>query len=919
MSALFKPAIALMNRLKYPQKFLLVGFLLVIPLIIALNQFVIQINKDVDFADKEQLGALYSVPLVEFLRAVQYHSSLSSAYLGGPNPVHPTIMNGIIKAQDEVAARIAEVDRIDSQLGSRLAVTEKWAKLKLDWEALRNSVIALQPERAIEEHDLIIADVLSLVVDVGNNSNLILDPDIDAYYLMDAIINKLPVLAQYLSQMRTHGARDVAQKFITPEEKTRLIILAGLADSTLRANRKGYEYAFGVAPNLRGALQDSINSASTAVAEFMALLDRQLINPPNNVITLDLRDFWRSADTAVNSVSVLYNRVSPELYDLLQQRIDRLVGRRNIIIAVTIVGLTLAVYLFWAFYLAVKQTIAALDQSSKRMVSGQMDEVVKLQNRDELAQVANAFNNVAMELITARDRALEANRAKSTFLANMSHELRTPLNAIIGYSELLQEEFEDAGNDEHTPDLKKIQGAARHLLGLINDILDLSKVEAGKAELHLEDFDVPTMIKDVMTTVTPLIQKNNNVLEVNLAPDVDIIYADLTKVRQVLFNLLSNATKFTHEGKIQLDIQHETIGGKPFVVFRVMDSGIGITDDQMARLFRDFSQGDASTTRKYGGTGLGLSISRRFCQMMGGDITVASEAGKGSVFTVRLPIRVVKQEIAPAPSVAPRERKPAALPANAATVLVIDDDRSVHELMTRFLNREGYRVETAPSGQAGLQKARQLKPDIIILDVMMPGMDGWSVLTALKNDPQLAPIPVVLATMLSDKDMGYALGAAEYMTKPVQREKLLAILEKYRCKQAFCKVLVVEDDDVTREMVARTLQKEGFYVYEARNGREAIECMEESLPGMILLDLMMPEMDGFEFVAEMQKKEGWRLIPVVVVTARDLTVDDRRRLNGHVHQIIQKGAYNREELLAHIRQLVARLGKTAPAANPERV
>jgi signal transduction histidine kinase/CheY-like chemotaxis protein len=611
---------------------------------------------------------------------------------------------------------------------------------------------------------------------------------------------------------------------------------------------------------------------------------------------------------------------------------------------VAIAGGGLAVLLCLVGVIASRATrpIVKLERSAKALERAnfdpsELDSMVR--RRDESGRLARAFQSMAREirsreeslaewnrnlestvtertrdLVKAREAAEEASRTKSSFLANMSHELRTPMNAIIGYSEMLLEEAEDLEQEGFIPDLKKIHGAGKHLLGLINDMLDLSKIEAGKMTVYLEDFDISAMVGEVAATIQPLVAKNGNELVVNSPASLGKMRADITKVRQTLFNLLSNAAKFTNNGKVTLAVSIEDRAGAPQVFFRGADTGIGMTAEQMGKLFQAFVQADASTTRKFGGTGLGLAISRRFCQMMGGDITVTSEMGKGTVFTAVVPVRAV-DETAGAKTASAKMSPAAPAPlaesisGDAPLILIVDDDPAVVDLLSRNLTRDGYRVRSVMDGREAVRLAKELQPRVITLDVMMPSMDGWSVLTALKADSATHDIPVVMVTIVDDRQIGFALGAADYITKPVDRDRLSAVLARYAKADAARLALVVDDLTDNRDLLRRALEGQGWSVVEAENGKEGLKRVDERIPGLILLDLMMPVMDGFEFLRELRARPGGRDVPVVVVTAKELSNDERAWLRNGVENIVQNNGTKAEELLTDLLSKIAAVSK----------
>ncbi|HIE02382.1 MAG TPA: response regulator [Thiotrichaceae bacterium] len=427
-------------------------------------------------------------------------------------------------------------------------------------------------------------------------------------------------------------------------------------------------------------------------------------------------------------------------------------------------------------------------------------------------------------------------------------------------------------------------------------------------DLYLETFQVETLVNEVIATIQPLADNKANHLEIHLVKPLGEITADLTKTRQILFNLLSNAAKFTEDARICLQVKreaaHEGLMREESICFCIKDEGIGMTPEQQQKLFQPFSQVDASTTRRFGGTGLGLAITKQFTEMMGGQISVESEFGSGSRFSIYLPVQVNLELVT---LQQPKKAQFDKLTTEVhSIVLVIDDDSITRELLKNYLSQLGYSVAVAADGETGIKLAKKLRPDAILLDVRMPGMDGWRVLSTLKKDSLLSDIPVIMTSIEEELNQGYALGATDYLVKPVESNQLGAILNKYHVGDESQRlVMVVEDDVINRELVAKIIKQEGWRVFKAENGRVALEHLEDKKPALILLDLLMPEMDGFEFVAHLRQNPKWRNIPVVVLTSTKLSTADQARLQGYVETIFQKESYNRDDLLELIQKQVA--------------
>ncbi len=531
--------------------------------------------------------------------------------------------------------------------------------------------------------------------------------------------------------------------------------------------------------------------------------------------------------------------------------------------------------------------------TSKRLEDKSLIQI--LYDITDLKQREEDLEKTVTQLNKAKEEADHASSAKSQFLANMSHELRTPLNAIIGLSEMVREDAEDDGNEDYIEPLERINSSSNHLLNLINDILDLSKIEAGKIDLYYEDYRLDVLLKEVVNTSMTLIEKKNNKISSKINTEIGSVKIDVTRTKQILLNLISNAAKFCENGQIDLSAELVNKEGSEFICMEVKDNGIGMTEAQLEKLFTAFTQADASTTRKYGGTGLGLTIIENLAQIMGGEVQVKSEYGKGTKVSVfikegtideigELDSKTIGQSIKIKSKESSKREK--------RLVLVIDDDPTVRDLMVRNLEKNGFDVFQATDGEQGIKMAKELKPDVITLDILMPHIDGWSVLSSLKADPTTSQIPVIMASILDEKKKGFSLGAADYLSKPIERERLLNSIKKHIGDGVANKIMVIEDNDDLRFAIKESLISEEFEVLEASNGQQALEMLREQPHlelDLILLDLIMPIMNGFEFL-EIFKSEFKDIAPIVVLTGANLDKKAKEYLKSETIRILNKSS-----------------------------
>ena len=632
MQRAMSPAIALMNRLKYPQKFLLISFVFAVPLIIVISQYLVNVEYDIRFNSKEQLGLRYNAPLVDLLALVERHAALASATRSGATGLNENIQ----ALQGDIAAQIEIVDAVDAELGGVLDTSASWSAVKQNWQTLQISVPSLGAADSIEQHIALTGQILALITESGNNSNLILDPDIDSYYLMNSVITTLPQTIEYFSQLRTYGMSLIASGIVTPADEARLTILVGLARTALEANTRSYNYAFDFNPSLEIRLADANVNHQQGHNTFLGTLDTSVLERTPNAMS---ETFFTQSSQVLDNSFVLYHQVSDALDGLIQERVDAFVNGRTFVVTVALLALAGTVYLFAGFYLSVKKTIAALDQASERIVSSYVTGDLVLESRDELAQAAVAFNNVAKRLDLARREAVEATRMKDLFLATMSHELRTPLNAMIGFLHLMI--YSGQMDEDNVHMAQRSLANTQRLLTLINNILDLSRIATGGLEIVPDTIAPRHVAAGLYNDLKLLAQEKGLRLELEVDQTLpETINHDEARISQIVINLVGNAIKFTEAGTIDLEFKRHD----DRLMIQVSDTGVGIPQSKQHLIFDDFFQVDSTSTRQQQGAGLGLAIVKRLVLLMNGTINLVSNVGQGSTFTVELPLDLPRYE-----------------------------------------------------------------------------------------------------------------------------------------------------------------------------------------------------------------------------------------------------------------------------------
>jgi signal transduction histidine kinase/DNA-binding response OmpR family regulator len=928
---LLLPARWLMDRLTYPRKFALVSLLFVLPLVAVLYFLLAEINNGVEFAQKEIKGN-------EYLRTVRHlqHEVGEGQYLATLYAQNKTVLRpDLVRQQSRIDDVVAHLLKVDKDLDQALNTASPLAVLQENHRFLRGQLFGSDDKLAPALHKQLLRDVGKLNAHVGDTSNLILDPQLDSYYLMDTMLLKLPASADLLVELRMLLAGITNRGFIRPDERSEFARLAGLLESEAQNVSNGLKVSYS---NTRSAdLATQLNSEASVYDQNLIRLVKSLRIELE--ASTDLTGMTARIDGHISEAKqanwALADRVSVELDKLFAARIHSLERKQQWTVAFSVVSLALVAYLLLAFYASVMGIVKRLRSASERMRTGDFSDTLTLETRDELGQVANAFNTVALrlreekhqadeessraraaeaevreheqQLVASREEALAAVRAKAAFLATMSHEIRTPLNGVVGMSTLLGE---TQLNPEQRDYLQTIRLSSDQLLGVINDILDFSKIESGKLDLESEPLALRNAVEEACDIAAPRAREKGLELIIDM-PEPRAgglpagVLGDVTRLRQVLINLINNAVKFTEKGEVAIHVRllHDANDkGHPVIEFRVTDTGIGIPPERVTQLFQAFTQVDASTTRKYGGTGLGLAISKRIVELMGGEIGVESELGKGSTFwfTMAGPVADVAPAFGPSDASMLRGRR----------ALVVDDNATNIRILRRQLQLWGMEVASADSGAQALEVLDPAVgavsvawvPDIIVTDMHMPEMDGVTLAQQIKTRPLVRGIPLVMLSsgFMPTGEAGAALFAARLL-KPARQNQLFDTLARClshdpaahkKAEMATVDVtknitiMVADDNAVNLKVASAMLRKLGYGIVTTTDGRETVEVLAAAMRnhpvgspppfGAILMDVNMPDVDGLQATRQIRAAWGNLSPPIIAVTAA-ATDDDRAR------------------------------------------
>jgi signal transduction histidine kinase/CheY-like chemotaxis protein len=718
-------------------------------------------------------------------------------------------------------------------------------------------------------------------------------------------------LATLQQKAATYRALQDQNSTIREQVAARTSLFPGVAvpsdedvESTLRQSRQSYDLRRRVAVE-GGDERELVAGIRADYEQFVAVMENAIeLNRAGRATEgqqLQREEAVRISERMAAATEQLARSAEGRIAALVSENNADYTDSRLIFLVAAAAAILLALVLGFAISSSLSGPVQRMDVRLAELAEGDFSRRVDVPNRDELGTLAANLNRMNDELGELYRKLETASRAKSDFLANMSHELRTPLNAIIGFSEVLQEQMFGPLNSKQAEYLGDIVTSGRHLLLLINDTLDLSKIEAGKMELELATFSLPAVLEDGVTMVRERAARHGIECSVDAGPDLDDVEADERKVKQVVFNLLSNAVKFTPDGG-RVDVRARRVGDRAEVA--VADTGVGIDPSDQDRIFREFQQAGQQE-----GSGLGLALARSLVALHGGRLWVESEPGSGSTFIFTLPVRqkAVSETTAPEPPLAIAETAPIprASKAAPATVLLVEDDPRSVELLTLYLEGDGFEVVACGDGLAGMETARRRRPDAIVLDIMLPDLSGWDFLSLVKGDETTARIPVVIVSMLDERGKGLALGAADYLVKPVSRDDLLAALHPIiadRLGDGSCKVLTIDDDPVAIKLIETVLGEKGFTVVGALSGGEGVQAARTQRPDLIILDLLMPETDGFEVVDRLQADPSTAEIPIVILTAKSIAPEERERLAAHVAHLAAKASFSPAEFVELVRR-----------------